>query len=386
MVLALVKVSILARLLGPEAFGLFSLTAIALGLTESLTQTGVNITILQSQRPIHYFLDSAWVISILRGFAIGSIMLLMGLVMQNYYQEPQLLALVAVAALVPVIKGFINPYIVVLHKELRFFQDSAYRFSLIVVESAAAVILGYLTHSVWSLVWALVISAVYEVAVSFFFFRSRPKFSYVHSRGKTILENARWLSFASVFNYLNENADDFVLGKIAGTYSLGIYHNAYALSHKPNYDFSKSAHHSTIPVFTKIANKPERLARAFQRSLLALSAFIFLISLPLFLFPQFFVEVILGNQWLEAVPLIRPLVLAGIVQSISNMGYALFLAKKEYRSMNLHLVFSFILMVVLILWWGSGGNLTGAVMGILASRLITLPLIIIGILRTTKSQ
>jgi O-antigen/teichoic acid export membrane protein len=86
MVLALIKVFILARLLGPEAFGLFSLTAIALGLTENLTQTGVNITILQSQRSIHYFLDSAWVISILRGFAIGSIMLLMGLGMQSYYQ------------------------------------------------------------------------------------------------------------------------------------------------------------------------------------------------------------------------------------------------------------------------------------------------------------
>jgi len=383
---ALAKISILARLLGPAAFGLFSLTAIAIGLTESLTQTGVNITILQSQRPVRYFLDSAWVIAIVRGFVIGSLMLVLGLFMQNYYQEPQLLALIAVAALVPVIKGFINPYIVTLHKELRFFHDSLYRFSVVFFESVVAVMLGFLTHSVWALVIALVAGALFEVAISFIAFKTKPSFAYVHSRGKTILNNAKWLSLATVFNYLNENADNFLLGKIVGTRFLGIYHNAYALSHKANYDFSKSAHHSTIPVFTKLADKPQRLAKTFLKSLFSLIGFISLVSLPLLLFPGFFVELLLGDQWLEAIPLVRPLVFAGILQSVSNLSYALFLAKKHYRIMNLHLFSALSIMVVLIIWWGSTAHLLGAVMGILAARLITLPLIVIGILRITRNS
>lgn len=384
--LALVKIFVLARLLNPEAFGLFSLTLIAIGLTESLTQTGVNITILQSQRPIKYFLDSAWVISIIRGFAIGSIMLLLGLFMQRYYQEPQLMMLVGVAALVPVIKGFINPYIVVLHKDLRFFHDSVYLFSLSVIESVAAIILGLLLHSVWALVLALVVGAVFEVIISFAFFRTRPRFAYLHSRGKTILENARWLSISTVFNYLNENADNFLLGRIVGTYFLGIYQNGYALSHKPNYEFAKSAHYSTIPVFSKLADKPERLSRGFFRSLIALLSFITLISLPLLIAPGFFVELILGPQWLEVTPLVRPLVLAGIVQSISQLSYSLFLAKKLYGILNLHLITAFSLMVILIIWWGGQGRLQGAVMGVLVSRLVTLPLIVIGILQARNSR
>ena len=384
--IAMAKIAVLARLLTPEAFGLFSLTLIALGITESLTQTGVNITLLQAQRPVKYYLDSAWVIAIIRGFLIGSIMLVMGLLLQNYYKEPQLLALIAVAALVPVIKGFINPYIVVLHKDLRFFQDSVYRFSLVFVESVAAVVLGFLTHSVWALVWALLISALFEVVVSFFFFRTRPHFAYLHSRGKTILENAKWLSVSTLFNYLNENADDFLLGKIVGTRFLGIYHNAYALSHKPNYDFSKSAHHSTIPVFTKLADKPTRLTGAFLRSLVALTSFITIVSLPLLLFPRFFVELLLGQQWLDAIPLVRPLVLAGIIQSVSQLSYALFLARKQYRILNLHLSTAFGLMVVLVFWWGSQAHLLGAVMGVLTARLVTIPLILIGILQTLKQK
>jgi PST family polysaccharide transporter len=313
-------------------------------------------------------------------------MLLLGLFMQDYYQEPQLLALITVTALVPVIKGFINPYIVILHKDLRFFQDSLYRFSLVFVESLVAVGLGILTHSVWAMIWALVAGAIFEVIISFIAFKTRPKFAYLHSRGKTILENAKFLSIATVFNYLNENADNFLLGKLVGTHFLGIYHNAYSLSHKANYDFSKSAHHSTIPVFTKLADKTERLTRAFFKSLAALLAFVIAISLPLLLFPHFFVNLILGSQWLDAVPLLRPLVLAGIVQSISNLSYALFLAKKQYQLMNWHLFSSFILMSVLIIWWGGQAHLLGAVLGILVSRIITLPLVIVGILRATKSK
>ena len=208
---AMIKMYILARLLNPEAFGLFSLTAITLGITESLTQTGINVTILQSKKSVKYFLDTAWVIAIIRGFIIGSIMLLLGLFMQSYYQEPQLLGLIGVAALIPIIKGFINPYIVTLHKEMRFFQDSLYRFSLVLVESLAVIVLGLITHSVWALVGGLIIGAIYEVIISFSFFKLKPKFAYVPSKGKAILNNAKWLSVSTVLNYLNDNVDDFVL-------------------------------------------------------------------------------------------------------------------------------------------------------------------------------
>ena len=42
--ISLIKISILARLLSPNDFGLFSLTVIALGLSEAAAQTGINVT------------------------------------------------------------------------------------------------------------------------------------------------------------------------------------------------------------------------------------------------------------------------------------------------------------------------------------------------------
>ena len=116
----LFKISVLARLLSPEDFGLFSLVMIALGIIEASTETGVNLTIINSKQSLNYFLNTAWVIAIVRGFLIGILMVAVGLLMSNYFGEPELSWLVALAALVPVIKGFINPAIISLRRSYDF--------------------------------------------------------------------------------------------------------------------------------------------------------------------------------------------------------------------------------------------------------------------------
>ncbi len=305
--LTALKIIILARLLSPADFGLFSLATIALGLTEAATETGINITLIQTKRSLSYYLDTAWVIAIIRGFAIAIIMGFAGLIMRSYYQESQLLPLVTLAAFVPLIKGFINPSIVTMQKELSFLHDSIYRISLVVIETTTAILFALIWQSVFVLIGAMIFAAIFEVFISFFFFKDKPSFDYKQSRAKDIFSQMKWLNISSVLGYLHENLDNVLIGKITGKTNLGYYHNAYAISHKPNYELAKSVHHSTLPVFTKIKNDSQRLKRAFWKSRLSAVGLFVTASLPFLIFPQLIVF-FLGNQWIPAIPLVRPLV------------------------------------------------------------------------------
>lgn len=372
--LSLIKTYFLARLLSPSDFGLFSLTAITLGLTEAMTQTGVNLTILQSKHSVNYFLDTAWVISIFRGLIIGTLMLIFGIGMQYYFEQPQLLILTGTAAIIPVIKGFINPYIVIMHKKMLFFQDTVFRLSQLTVEILGAILFGFLLRNAFALILGLLLGAVFEVALSFLVFKTRPKFSYLKSRAQPILENAKFLSISNVFNYLVEHIDDFLIGKIAGTYDLGIYHNAYSLTHKANYQISKSVHHGIIPILTKIKQNLTRLRKAFFKSFFATFVIVTLASVPIFLWPEFIVTFLLGKEWQLATPLIRPLLAAGIIQSLTAVCYTLFLAIKKYKVLNVHLFLSLALMAGLMTRFGQQSGLEGAVIGLLWSRILTAPI------------
>lgn len=373
--LTLGKIFILARILSPSDFGLFSLITIALGVSEATTETGVNVTIIQSKRSINYFLDTAWVISIIRGLLIGILMLLISLILSRFYEQPILVGLIGLAAFVPVIKGFINPAVVKLQKELRFFEDSVYRFSLVLVESIVVVILAVMFKSVWVLVLSLLASALFDVLITQILFSTKPKFNYIKSRGDIILKNARWLSFSAFFSYLHENLDNLIIGKLAGPFNLGVYHNAYGLTHKATYDFAKSTVHGTFPIFTKLQSHPLRLFKAFITSSWATLLLIGGISLPLLLFPELFVQIILGEEWTSAVPLVRWLVGAGLLQSITALLYNFFIAQKKYLAMNIHLLTSVVLMVVLLILLIQTNGFVGAAQAIFFSRLLSLPVI-----------
>ncbi len=384
--LSFLKIFILARLLSPEQFGLFSLIMIALGTTESITQTGVNTTILQSKQPIKYFLDTAFVIAIIRGFVIGSLMIVMGYLMSNYYHEPALFPMIAVIALVPIIKGFINPAIVSWQKNFEFAKDSFYSSLRMTVEILAQIALAFLMHSVWALVLGVIVGAIFEVCLSFIMLQEKPVFHYIKSRGVAIFKNARWLSLSSLLSYLNDNVDDFLLGKIVGTHRLGIYHNAYALSHKVNYELSKSAYHGIMPIFNKMTQNDEnlRLKRAFFKSFFATLAIVTLISVPLIFFPEFLVNFLLGEQWLEAIDILRILTLAGLVHTMANLCYALIIAKKKYLYLNAHMIVSLTLLISGIIILGNKYGLMGAVYAIFISRLISLPIALAGVKKSLE--
>src|SRR5687767_6666961 len=232
--LSAAKIMVLARILTQADFGLFALVAVAIGIVESLTETGVNPTIIQSNKSINYFLDTAWVISIVRGLIVSIVMILMGFGMSYFYNSPQLFVLVGVASLIPLIRGFINPAIVSLQKDLRFFRDSVYRLSLLVVEVSSAILFGFLFRSVYALIFGLIASAIFEVLLTFLMFKEKPRLQYLKSRAHEIFHNMKGLNISSILGYVVENVDSLIVGKVIGTSGLGIYQNSYGFTHKLN--------------------------------------------------------------------------------------------------------------------------------------------------------
>lgn len=381
-IITFVKIFFLARILSPTDFGIFSLTAIGLGLSEAITQTGVNLTIIQSKHRVSYFLNTAWVIAIIRGFIIAIIMTLMGFGMSHYFNNQRLLFLITLSALVPIIKGFINPAIVDFHKNMKFAKDSFYKISLVLVETISMVLLALVIKNALAMVLALILAALFEVAISFLFLEEKPQFVYLPSRAKEIFKHTKWLNITSFFHYLNDNLDDLIIGRLTNVYQLGLYHNAYSLSHKTNYELSKSALHSTLPILAKFSTEKLRVKKAFFKSLIITFGIAVIVSMPLLIFPKFFINLILSEKWLEVLPYVRQLTIAGLVHTLANYSYVLFLNQKKYWFMNGHLALTLLLTIVLMLILTPQFGLIGAVYGLLIARLISLPLIFFCIKKT----
>ena len=100
------EVIILARILAPAQFGAYSIALIALGLLETITETGVNIVLIQEKNTEKY-INSAWIVSIIRGIVISIVLIISAPFVSSFFHSSESLSLLYLVSVVPFLRGFI---------------------------------------------------------------------------------------------------------------------------------------------------------------------------------------------------------------------------------------------------------------------------------------
>lgn len=348
-VISYVRTAIIARILSPSQFGIFSITTIVLSLLEIVTETGINAFLIQHDEDIEKYLSTAWVISILRGFFIAFFIFLLAPFIASFFRTPDAVLLIQVVSIVPLIRGFINPAIVRFQKDLKFHKEFYYRASIFFVESFVSIILVFLLASPLALVWGLIAGALFEVSISYLFVKPFPQFAFDFAKSKYIIHRGKWLTLTGIFSYLFHNGDNIVVGRVLGASSLGIYDMAYKLSTLPITEVSVVINQVTFPVYVKIGEERKRLWRAFLRTLLLVTIVSVPIGLILIFFAKEIILIVLGSKWTGSIPVLQVLAVFGVVQAIASTANSLFmgLKKQEYVS-AITLSGLFVLAVIII--------------------------------------
>lgn len=325
-----VEAIILTRLLIPSQFGAYGVALLALGLLEVITESGVNIILVQEKHSDEY-INSAWIVSILRGMLIMLILFVSAPFISSFFNSTESRLLLYIVSFVPLIRGFINPSVVKMQKELRFAQNFWYRAAILFVDTCVSIIVTYITKSPIGIVTGLLAGVFTELIFSFIFISPRPSFNFSNSYIKKIINRGKWITASSIFDYLFHNADNIAVGRLLGSSSLGIYQLAYSLSAIPLSEIGRVFVHVTVPIMVNISDDSKRLKSAFIKSVISIT----IITLPFaFVFAVFpnLVLIILGEKW-AAVAIVLPiLAVLGFIKSVSISTTALFISlkKQEY--------------------------------------------------------
>ncbi len=371
--IAFARTIVIARILSPADFGSFSIIALLLSSTDIFTDTGLDIFLLQEKGSIKKYISSAWILSIARGLVLTILVLCFTPFVIRFFRLPSLLSMLLLASLVPLIKGFTNPAIVVFQKQLEFNKDFYYQTSVFAVDSISALSLTYILRSPIGLVGGLVIGALFELFLSFFVVKMTPRFQINRKLLARFFYRGKWLTLAGIFHYLYQNADDIIVGRILGAGQLGLYTMAYKFSLLPLSEISDVVQRVTFPVYVKIANDPERLKSAFLKTTSAITFLTLPIGLFLFLYPKEILGTVLGNSWINAAPALQVLAIFGIVHSVSGSASSLFLSLHKQKMLTLLTLVKLSIMLLLIFpfifWFG----LVGAGLAALIASLVGLP-------------
>lgn len=347
-IIAYIRIAILARILTPAQFGVFGIAYLILALIEIITETGINVFLVQEKNENEY-INSAWIVSIVRGIVISLVILVLAPFVISFFNSPESLQVLLLISVVPVIRGFINPSVVKFQKNLEFRKEFIYKSFIFVVETFTVIIFALMTKSAICFAVGLIIGALLEVILSFFLVRPIPNFSLKLDQAVKIMARGKWITAAGVFNYLFHHGDDFVVGKILGVSSLGLYDVAYRISSLPISEVSDVVSRVAFPVYSKISDDNSRLKSAYIKTALITTLIVIPIGVIFFIIPEFIIKVVLGEQWIQASPVFQILTIYGVLRAISNTTSPLFWGIKKQEFVTIITFISFLAVAIIII-------------------------------------
>lgn len=371
--LAFAKIAILARLLLPNQFGEFAVVTIVVALAEMLTETGVNVFLLQEKDSLNKFINTAWVVSIFRGVVISTIIVLVAYPVASFFHIPATRNLLMLASLIPLIRGLINPASIKWQKELLFAKEFWYRLSIVFVEIALTVVLALKFPSATSLVLGMAGAAVCEVLASWLFITPRPKAKFDWEQAKTIVHRGKWVTGFGLFDYIFTTADNIVVGRMLGSSSLGIYQNAYKLALLPGTQANDVYYKTTTPVYVKLLDERRSVAKAILVGTSGLVGIQIAIGIAIFVAADWLVRVILGPNWLAAIPVVRVLALVSVVRGIALSPNSLLVALKQQRYVTWVTLVAMIGLIATIVPAVTRWGIVGATYSALFGAILSLP-------------
>ena len=381
-ILTFFRLGVLARILTPFEFGLFAVATMALGLVETLTETGVNVFFIQKEGELKDYVNSAFVVSIIRGVIIAVVLLLLAPPLAVFFNSPDSIRLINYIAVIAFLRGFINPAIVKFQESLEFGREFALRAATALVDVVVSIWVSLATHSALGLIAGMGAGALMEIIFSQIFINPKPKMSFDKLQVSHIVKRGKWVTVAGIFQYLFTNIDNLVVGKLLGLGSLGLYQNAYRVASVPITEISDVFGKVSFPHYARLTDNKPKLQEEFGKFTLLLTLISLVFAGVIFFFTRPVVLILLGTNWLEIVPTLKVLSVFGFVRSLQGAFPPLFLARKRQELVTYLTLISFLGLAILIVPFVDRWGLVGAGYAVVGSTILVVPYIIYAFFKT----
>jgi len=324
--LGFIRTIILARILVPEDFGLLGIAILAISALDTFSQTGFHAALIQRKENLESYLDTAWTVSVIRGFFLFLVLLLIAPLIANFFNTPHAVLVIRLIAITALFSGCTNIGIVFLQKELEFRKKFIYEFSATVINLSVAISLAFVMRNVWALVWGILSAGFVRLFMSYIIHPYRPRVEFDRKKFMHLFGFGRWILGASVLVFLITSGDDLFIAKALGVTALGLYQLAFLISNLPTTEITHVISQVTFPAYSKLQFNLPKLNGAYLK-VLKITTFVSTpIAAGIFTLSSEFTQIFLGTKWMSIVPLMKILIISGLVRSIQATTGPVFLA------------------------------------------------------------
>jgi O-antigen/teichoic acid export membrane protein len=372
--LQVVQVAILARFLSASDFGLMAIVMVVIGFAQAFLDMGISNAIIHKREVSHRQLSTLYWLNILSGFLLYIIIYFLAPFIASFYHEGRLEDMIKLIGIIFLITPFGQQFFILLEKELKFNLLAKITILNKIISLLVTSYLAYLGFGVYALVYGAIISAAFTTSqyIMIGSKEHRPSVSFhIHEIGD-FLQFGLYQMGERTINYFNSQFDTILIGKLLGVESLGIYTIAKELIMKPASIINPILTRVAFPTMSKIQDDVPRLKDVYLKMINFIASINFPIYVAIIILAPELINLLFGEKWMDAVPLVQLLSIFGAIRSTGNPIGSLLLARGRADLgfwWNFGLFFFLPLSILFYSQWGLMGIAWGLVANIVLLQL-----------------
>lgn len=366
---------VLARLLGPEAFGTYAVAYVALIAMLSFNELGVSLAIVRWESDPKDIAPTVTTISCVMSALIFTAMYLGAPAFATAMGDSSAVGPVRVLALCVVVNGLIATPAALLQRYFRQDQRTYADQVNVWLGAFLSVALVLAGSGVWGLVIGRLAGAVVSGVMIIVFSPLPMRFGFNRRHGSALFRFGLPLAGASIIVFAVGYVDQIVVGHTLGSVALGYYVLAFNLASWPVSMFSQPLRSVAPALFARLQVTPDDMKNALRMIVRPLMSVAVPACALLAVLSHDVVALVYGKEWLASAGALRWLALLAAFRIFFELAYDYLVVQRQSNAILLvHLVWLGALVPAVI-----AGSREYGIAGVAASQvavalLVVLPL------------
>ena len=311
----------LARLIGPESFGLIGMLTIFMLLAESVISNGFSAALVQRSNQVTpedestiFYINMAW------GVAMYILLYFSAPFIAQFYNAPQLIDISRLLFVVIIINSLVVVVRAKLTINIDFKSQTIASTIATLLSGVVGIYLAQLGYDYWAFVWMLVVKSALNALLIWLLCRWLPQFIFSVESFRRLFRFGSNLMIAGFVATFVNNLYIALIGRYFNATQVGYFTQANNLSNNLYLMLSSTLQGVTYPILTSVKEDRERLVGIYKQ----LISITMLVSLPLLIglaaVSHEVVLLFLGEEWLPVAPVLSILCFARAITPISAIN------------------------------------------------------------------
>jgi len=311
---------ILARLLSPREFGLIGMITVFIAVSESFINSGFSSALIRKKNCTDTDFSTVFFFNLAAGILFFFLLFLTAPAISNFFNEPELTAILQVLGVVLIIDSLTLIQRTILTKRIDFKLQAKISVIASIGSGIVAILMALYGFGVWALVAQRIIKQGLNSLFLWLWNRWKPILVFSKNSFKELFGFGSKLLLSGLIDTIYQNIYYLIIGKFFSAQELGFYSRADGFKNLPSQNINTIVSRVTYPVLSSIQDDIPRLRNNYQKLIRTIMFVTFILMLGMAAVAEPMIITLIGEKWRPSIVYLQMLSFVGMMYPLHALN------------------------------------------------------------------